>query len=43
MTRDKKEPIGFQTVEEWHREMAVRVAKWIGWKLFILIAIIIVL
>jgi len=38
-----KEPIGFQTVEEWHKEMAVNLVKWVGWKVFIIIAIVIVL
>ena len=38
-----KEPIGFQTVDEWHKEMAGNLAKWVGWKVFILIAIVIVL
>ena len=43
MTKDKGEPIGFQTVDEWHKEMAVNLAKWIGWKLLILIALVVVL
>jgi len=43
MVRDKEEPIGFQTVDEWHKEMAVNLAKWIGWKLLLVIALLVVL
>ena len=38
-----KDEYSFQTVNEWYTEMAVNLLKWIGWKAFWIIAIIVVL
>ena len=39
----KKDEYSFQTVDEWHKEMAVNLTKWLGWKVFWVMCIIVVL